>query len=489
MIEEYAADPLDIGTTPEEARMLIEHESQNFNLEMFRKTLRARVKQLKIERPLIAKELEEHFFNEELEMKKQIEFSKTIDWKKHTKYYPGSKKGPDPEDDPDHYLEWFINNYPKDVLHPDGSEPDWRAMGIKIRSTWQRQAEEKAEMRVEEQNSAKRYAEDDEAFPMANYKGIPEFDIADIDQYEEPVDGKYPHMRFYSNKPDDEPLPLPPEHTLRYHDFMYELERWDVFNALPKMISYDKNLLETYNQIQSGLVKVPSLENHVVPSLFAYYETLPSWVRNDPYIRNVVMAFEHHKPNVPIEQKELALNFACSLIRPIEGTFREVVVDLINSNPVQVDIKTGLQAMNDLPFWVPDHEKYGADDEHEEDDNRDDQQREEQLDAMNRSLNVMDESSRKDDMRRAAEQDMSIENYQVQPATLQCMTDYQTFDYIGPDDIEAYTVGDRVHGLPPEELPLNYYDNEDGFWDDYIEMKKQRYAGQHMITRRPFFKH
>ena len=83
--------------------------------------------------------------------------------------------------------------------------------------------------------------------------------------------------------------------------------------------------------IASGLVKSVSMEDHVVPSLFAYYETLPGWVRNDPFIRNVVMAFEHHKPNMPIDQKELALNFACSLIRPLEGTFKEVVVELINS--------------------------------------------------------------------------------------------------------------------------------------------------------------
>ena len=104
-------------------------------------------------------------------------------------------------------------------------------------------------MRVEEQNAAKKYHEDDEPYPMANYKGIPEFDLADIEQYEEPADGKYPHMRFYSNKPDDEPLPIPPEHTLRHHDYIYELERWDLFNALPKMIAYDKHLLETVTNI------------------------------------------------------------------------------------------------------------------------------------------------------------------------------------------------------------------------------------------------
>lgn len=108
---------------------------------------------------------------------------------------------------------------------------------------------------------------------------------------------------------------------------------------------------------------------------------------------------------------------------------------------------------------------------------------------MSGSLNLMDAQSRKDDMRRAAEQEMNIDDYQVQPATLQCLTDYPTFEHLGPEEIPAYTVGDIVHGVPAEELPLVYYDNEDGFWDEYIEMKNQRYAAQHMITRRPFFQH
>ena len=67
-----------------------------------------------------------------------MEYEKTIDWDKVIKYYPGSKKGPLPEDDPEFYTDWFMRNYPKEVLHPDGSEPDYRAMGIKIRSTWKR---------------------------------------------------------------------------------------------------------------------------------------------------------------------------------------------------------------------------------------------------------------------------------------------------------------------------------------------------------------
>ena len=30
--------------------------------------------------------------------------------------YPGSEKGADPQDDPEHYLQWFKNTYPPDVV-------------------------------------------------------------------------------------------------------------------------------------------------------------------------------------------------------------------------------------------------------------------------------------------------------------------------------------------------------------------------------------
>ena len=30
--------------------------------------------------------------------------------------YPGSAKGPDPLDDPDHFAEWFAKTYPRDIV-------------------------------------------------------------------------------------------------------------------------------------------------------------------------------------------------------------------------------------------------------------------------------------------------------------------------------------------------------------------------------------
>jgi len=69
------------------------------------------------------------------------------------------------------------------------------------------------------------------------------------------------------------------------------------------------------------------------------------------------------------------------------------------------------------------------------------------------------------------------------------MTDFFEFEHAGPDDIPAYSQGDRNFGVPPEELPLNYYDNDDGYWDDYISRKMKRHQDAGMITNRMYFIH
>lgn len=38
-------------------------------------------------------------------------------------------------------------------------------------------------------------------------------------------------------------------------------------------------------------------------------------------------------------------------------------------------------------------------------------------------------------------------------------------------------------------LPLNYYDNDDGYWDEYIAEKEARWGKQPLITNRVWLKH
>ena len=69
------------------------------------------------------------------------------------------------------------------------------------------------------------------------------------------------------------------------------------------------------------------------------------------------------------------------------------------------------------------------------------------------------------------------------------MTDFFIHDRAEPDDIEAWDIGERAGQLPPEELPINFYDNEDGFWDEFIQNKLNRSYDAGILVNRKYFHH
>jgi hypothetical protein len=84
---------------------------------------------------------------------------------------------------------------------------------------------------------------------------------------------------------------------------------------------------------------------------------------------------------------------------------------------------------------------------------------------------------------------MNIEEFKVQPATNLCMTDFATYNELGIDDVTAEKCGEVKFGVKPEELPLNYYDNDDGYYDNYIRYKQTRAEEAGFLTRRQSFMH
>ena len=75
------------------------------------------------------------------------------------------------------------------------------------------------------------------------------------------------------------------------------------------------------------------------PSLFAYYSTLPAWCRNHPLVRNVLMAFEYHKPSMAHRDKELAMNLACSFIRPIDKSLEDIIIEVASTHKLRINAK------------------------------------------------------------------------------------------------------------------------------------------------------
>ena len=91
-------------------------------------------------------------------------------------------------------------------------------------------------------------------------------------------------------------------------------------------------------------------------------------------------------------------------------------------------------------------------------------------------------------MEKAATQEMNINEYKVEPATNKCMTDFHTFVHPQVDDVVSEVAGEIPY-VPAADLPINYYDNDDGFWDDYIKEKHLRGEEAGYLTKRLYFKH
>lgn len=113
---------------------------------------------------------------------------------------------------------------------------------------------------------------------------------------------------------------------------------------------------------------MPDLQKMInPPTLWAYYLTLPQWARDNPGVRNVLMAYEYHKPTLDIRQKEIALNYAISFLRPIDKATEDVIIDIALSNKARLNVQKGREAINQLKFYELDEEDLGTSSEDDDD--------------------------------------------------------------------------------------------------------------------------
>lgn len=76
--------------------------------------IKQKLKTLAIEEPELAGELQSRIFSTDSELDKEL--AKGEIPVEEVKFYPGSIKGPEPEDDPESYSKWFYDNQPKSTL-------------------------------------------------------------------------------------------------------------------------------------------------------------------------------------------------------------------------------------------------------------------------------------------------------------------------------------------------------------------------------------
>jgi len=81
-----------------------------------------------------------------------------------------------------------------------------------------------------------------------------------------------------------------------------------------------------------------------------------------------MMTMEYHKPYTDIRQKELALNFACSFLRPIDEKLADVIAEIASSTKIRLNIEVAKEMLQEVRFHRLEAYNLGTDSEDEDDD-------------------------------------------------------------------------------------------------------------------------
>eukprot|EP00347_Sterkiella_histriomuscorum_P022338 403330831 len=474
-----------------------ENDPTKPNEKMLLKQLKNQLKMLKSTDPEKAQQFQEEVIDrndyDEI-MSREFDFSEI-------KFYPGSEKGPKPEDDPRAYSRWFAENQPKKAFegYLEDGKHTFEEFGMKVKN---KNIIKEENNNVEILSKNKALISDDNDSPTHNFEGIVEWALLDQDTYQVEEDFELPSIVLQTDLAPNELPIIPNDHTYIYQDVHYELERYTIFRSLPSMMQFNDKHNELLLGFATGRIKAPNfMETINPPSLWAYFLTLPQWARHHPIVRDVLMAMEYHKPDLDIRQKELALNYAVSFIRPIDKTLENVIIDIASSNKIRLNAQLGKEAINTLKFYDFDPELLGTTSESEElpemdeedqqqlrnqrsntfnygaDDDEDNQRR--VVSAMERFASGQEEDERDKQLMEAMKEEKTVENVQGDSEADAVLTDFYVKPYKNLYDVEE--AADPI-------IPLFYFDNEDGFWNGHIQRKFNKWQEHDMIVNRKFIK-
>ena len=188
------------------------------NVRKMKQDMRAEINEMKITNPALAEHYQRELFGKS-EFDQIMNEKVDGDINKIVKFYPGGPKGPLPEDDPEHYSEWFMRNHPDEHVYGKGNIPDYHDLGVRWRYLQKQATQDDDEMVVEYKDEMQNQYEKDQLYPMQGYEGAAEWDIADRSKYDLKLPGQLPFLRFHSHLAEDELLPIPEEHTLVHENF------------------------------------------------------------------------------------------------------------------------------------------------------------------------------------------------------------------------------------------------------------------------------
>jgi hypothetical protein len=148
--------------------------------------------------------------------------------------------------------------------------------------------------------------------------------------------------------------PLPHWVPWEHYETIMSTSKWHAFKCLPETLYKIAHLRHE--------IKV-ALKNHVhqeIPTLWAYYERLPSWATDNPIVRQAVVALEKYHPHTKMREKELMINFMLSVLTPLQKEVENIMADRVNNQKLRLNHEVGRKMMTELKPWDFDPSDVGS---------------------------------------------------------------------------------------------------------------------------------
>lgn len=203
----------------------------------------------------------------------------------------------------------------------------------------------------------------------------------------------------------------------------------------------------------------------------------------------------------------MALNYACSLLTPIDPETEEILIEMTECHKRRINHKLAREMMTELKPWDFDITQLGTS---YHANHCDEGIVEEKSYKKDDRLSIYDgiKSRKKEEKKEGPhvvsfhistfwglilsfewilacvlqyDEEEAIAEFQVDDGGQEGLTDFLIKPYIKAHEYEQ-EAEDMIY-------PLDFYDNDDGYWDEFIAEKKQTYNDIPMLTKRYFLKH
>ncbi|CAD8193752.1 unnamed protein product [Paramecium pentaurelia] len=235
------------------------------------------------------------------------------------------------------------------------------------------------------------------------------------------------HIKIQTHIPEGEVQPLPEKFPLEKTELIYYLERWSFFRSFGAYELLKDCVTGKLQQQDSVPVKSGSLNT--------YYQTLPKHIRENPNVKNVYRGLEFANNQMTLAEKENSLNYAARLSCQFDELNQEVY-------------DQGSSGYRPMVSRF-DEERLMQDQENEHVDT-----------AINPDVVFKYLEQRAHTPRHVAKDDVPLPDWAVDKS-------------------------ERV-----DDIPVDYYINDDGFWDDYIKAKEEKHLKDSPINGgKKYFRH